>query len=85
MIRNQVTSTVNKVPLLGDIPLLGNVFRSTNNDHQKTELLVFLTPTVVKDPAEAKRLKDETIKEISPSTKKVMQADSKGTTTKVGG
>ena len=44
MIRNQVTSTVNKVPLLGDIPLLGNIFRSTNTDHQKTELLVFLTP-----------------------------------------
>lgn len=85
MIRNQITSTVNKVPLLGDLPLLGNIFRSTNNDHQKTELLVFLTPTVVKDPAEAKRLKEQTIKEISPSTKKVMESDSKGTTAKVGG
>lgn len=85
MIRNQVTSTVNKVPLLGDIPLLGNVFRSTSNDHQKTELLVFLTPTVVKDPAEAKRLKDQTIKEISPSSKKIMQSDSKGTIAKIGG
>ncbi|MDR3692472.1 MAG: secretin N-terminal domain-containing protein [Fimbriimonas sp.] len=67
MIRNQVTSTVNKIPLLGDLPLLGKLFRSSNSDHQKTELLVFLTPHIVRDPAEAKRLKDETEKEISIS------------------
>ncbi len=73
MIRNQVTSTVNKVPLLGDLPILGNLFRSTNNDHQKTELLVFLTPRVVRDPAEAKKLKDESQNEVSPGMKKIMQ------------
>jgi len=72
MIRSQVTSTVNKVPLLGDLPLLGNLFRSTNNDKQKTELLVFLTPTVVRDPAEAKRLREETVKQMSPETKKLV-------------
>ncbi len=64
MIRNQVTATVNKVPLLGDIPLLGNLFKSTSNDHQKTELLVFLTPKIVRDPAEAKKLKESSEKEV---------------------
>jgi len=82
MIRNQITSTVNKVPVLGDLPLLGNLFRSTNNDHQKTELLVFLTPTVVRDPAEAKKLKEESEKEITPTTQKLMKNEIKSETGK---
>jgi len=85
MIRSQITSTVNKVPLLGDIPLLGNIFKSTNLDHQKTELLVFLTPHLVRDPAEAKKLKEDAEKQLSPATKKMMKADPSGKTTKQGG
>jgi len=73
IISNQVTSTVNKLPLLGDIPVLGNLFRSTNHDNQKTELLVFLTPRVVRDPAEAKRLREESQKDMSPETSKMMK------------
>jgi type IV pilus assembly protein PilQ len=40
---------VEKVPLLGDIPILGHLFRSTQRTNDKTELLVFLTPRVVAD------------------------------------
>ena len=36
--------TITKVPLLGDIPLLGNLFKNKNNSTSKTELLIFLTP-----------------------------------------
>ena len=36
-----------KVPVFGDIPILGNLFRSTAKMHDKTELLVFLTPKIV--------------------------------------
>ena len=36
--------TITKVPLLGDIPLLGNLFKNKNNSTNKTELLIFLTP-----------------------------------------
>ena len=75
MIRNQVTSTVNKVPLVGDIPILGNLFRNHTMDHQKTEL--FLTPRVVRDPAEAKRLREETQKEMSKDTSSLMKKDAK--------
>lgn len=39
----------NKVPLLGDIPLLGYFFRSTNKIDNKNELLVFITPKIMKD------------------------------------
>jgi type IV pilus assembly protein PilQ len=38
---------VNKVPLLGDIPLLGNLFRSTQHVNNKTELLIFITPKLL--------------------------------------
>ncbi len=41
---------VNKIPLLGDIPLLGMVFRNEAISKKKTNLLVFLTPHIVKEP-----------------------------------
>ncbi|WP_370663161.1 type IV pilus secretin PilQ [Massilia antarctica] len=43
------TSQVNKVPLLGDLPVLGNLFKSTSRTNNKTELLVFITPKIVAD------------------------------------
>ena len=48
-------SSVNqtKVPVLGDIPILGWLFRSTEETHQKTNLFIFLTPRVIKNPGEA--------------------------------
>lgn len=39
-----------KIPILGDIPLLGSVFRRTKKDKSKTELLIFLTPYVMEGP-----------------------------------
>lgn len=37
----------NKVPLLGDIPVVGNVFKNTNKKFTKNELLIFITPRVI--------------------------------------
>jgi type IV pilus assembly protein PilQ len=45
----QESTTTSKVPLLGDIPYLGNLFKTKTNDAQRTELLVFLTPKVVSE------------------------------------
>ncbi len=45
---------VNKVPLLGDIPYLGYLFKNTARTNDRTELLVFLTPRVVTDVAAAR-------------------------------
>ncbi|WP_124949435.1 type IV pilus secretin family protein [Sulfuriferula thiophila] len=45
----QTLNNVSKVPLLGDIPFLGNLFKTTNKQNNKTELLVFLTPRIVKE------------------------------------
>jgi type IV pilus assembly protein PilQ len=42
---------VNKVPLLGDVPVLGNLFKNKSRLSNKTELLIFLTPKVINDSA----------------------------------
>jgi type IV pilus assembly protein PilQ len=43
--------TVNKVPLLGDVPVLGHLFKNKTRTTSKTELLIFLTPKVVSERA----------------------------------
>jgi type IV pilus assembly protein PilQ len=40
-------STVSKVPLLGDVPLFGNLFKTTSKTNAKTELIIFLTPRIL--------------------------------------
>ena len=56
--------TISKIPFLGDIPLLGNLFRSVSHDDRRRELLVLLTPYVIMNPSEAaaetSRLEDST-------------------------
>jgi type IV pilus assembly protein PilQ len=39
------------VPFLGDVPVLGNLFKTRTRSNNKTELLVFITPKVVTDRA----------------------------------
>jgi general secretion pathway protein D len=48
--------TENKVPLLGDIPFLGNLFKSTGKTKEKTELLVLVTPTILTNADDATRV-----------------------------
>ncbi len=46
---DNTNSTINKVPFFGDLPLLGNLFKNNSKNITKTELLVFLTPRIVKE------------------------------------
>lgn len=55
LMQDELQENVNKVPLLGDIPIVGNLFRRTQRTKVKTELLVFLTPEVILDPADLSR------------------------------
>jgi type IV pilus assembly protein PilQ len=48
--QNEATTTT-KIPLLGDVPVLGNLFKTNTRDSQRTELLVFLTPRIVSEKA----------------------------------
>ncbi|MEP0842765.1 MAG: hypothetical protein HRF43_08640, partial [Phycisphaerae bacterium] len=50
LMEDRLTETINQVPLVGDIPLLGEVFKRREKKKIKTELLIFLTPHVAADP-----------------------------------
>ena len=56
MIKDDKTETVHKIPILGDIPLLGRLFRRTDTRLEKTELMVFITPHVVYTDVDADRV-----------------------------
>ena len=47
LMQKQTSSQINKVPLLGDIPFVGNAFKRTTKTSEKTELLIFMTPYIV--------------------------------------
>ncbi len=49
--KRQATKQVNKVPLLGDLPILGGLFRFKGEDTVNSELLVFITPWIVEQPS----------------------------------
>ncbi len=49
LIRDDVLETESKVPFLGDIPVLGALFRSKSTDEKKINLMIFLKPTILRD------------------------------------
>jgi general secretion pathway protein D len=53
LIQDEVTDGVQKVPVLGDIPVLGALFRYKTRTHSKTNLMIFLRPTLVRDSQRA--------------------------------
>jgi type II secretion system protein D len=58
LMENNKTQSDRKVPILGDIPLLGNLFKRKIKDDTKTELLIFLTPYIVQNPNDLPRASD---------------------------
>lgn len=51
IIQESDRTTVKKVPILGDIPILGALFRSTERSNQRNEIIVLLTPQIIQDAA----------------------------------
>jgi type II secretory pathway component GspD/PulD (secretin) len=49
LIDDQVTESEQKVPLLGDLPLIGSLFKGTTKVNDKVELVIFITPSIVED------------------------------------
>ncbi len=49
------TTTQSKIPVLGDLPLVGKLFRGTNTRHTKTETVIIITPRVLRDEADIVR------------------------------
>jgi general secretion pathway protein D len=61
MIQDDSESGTYKVPLLGDIPLLGWLFKSRSNAGKRTNLFVFITPRIIEQPEDARKIKEEKI------------------------
>ncbi|MCP5144786.1 MAG: type II secretion system secretin GspD [Gammaproteobacteria bacterium] len=59
LISDELREGQQKIPVLGDIPVLGTLFRSTRNDGDKTNLMVFLRPTVLQTPERAAQVTDQ--------------------------
>lgn len=63
LMRDSVSVTEQKVPLLGDIPIIGWFFRSKQKRIEKTNLLIFLTPHIIKNQDDLFELTQEKVKE----------------------
>jgi general secretion pathway protein D len=59
LIDDTSTTSETKVPVLGDIPILGWLFKDRSDSTLKTNLYIFLTPRVIKNPAEAGKVLQE--------------------------
>ncbi|MBW1676042.1 MAG: type II secretion system secretin GspD [Deltaproteobacteria bacterium] len=64
LIDDNTTNVEYKVPCLGDIPLIGWFFRSRSKSRDKTNLFVFLTPRIIENPAEAKKIYEKKKEQI---------------------
>lgn len=65
--------TINKVPFLGDIPILGWAFKTKSNTRTKTNLLIFITPSIVANVAEASEVTIQKKNESGPDLQKRME------------
>lgn len=56
LIKDEELETVKKVPLLGDLPVLGWLFKGKKSDKKKVNMLVFLTPKIIRNPNDQRTL-----------------------------
>ncbi|MEA3362613.1 MAG: type II secretion system secretin GspD [Thermodesulfobacteriota bacterium] len=59
LFQTDLAKSTTKVPLLGDIPILGHLFKRTKDVENKTSLLIFITPRVIRDSEDLKRITQE--------------------------
>ncbi len=63
LMRDAIQNTEDKVPVLGDIPILGALFRKTNKQKKKTNLLLILTPYIIRDPGDLREIFERKMQE----------------------
>ncbi len=63
VISDRTLKSENKIPVLGDIPLLGHLFKSTSTSVSKSNLLVILTPYVIDDELDTRRILEKRMRE----------------------
>ncbi|HEY1086570.1 MAG TPA: type II secretion system protein GspD, partial [Archangium sp.] len=63
IMQDRIVESVSKTPILGDIPLLGNLFRQQTRRKVKTNLLLFLTPYIIRESSDFRRIFERKMKE----------------------
>ncbi len=63
LLRNTDTNTETRIPILGDIPILGALFRRTQRSTQRSNLLLILTPYVIRDQSDLRRIFERKMRE----------------------
>jgi hypothetical protein len=63
LVRDVANDTVSKIPVLGDIPVLGWLFRSKQNESTKSNLLIFITPKIIRQYEAVRGILDRKLKE----------------------
>lgn len=75
LIQEDMKSSVNKVPILSEIPILGHLFKYNNESDEKTELVIFITPRIVEDDQVAEVRNNTPSLNTKTTTNQVMQND----------
>jgi len=83
LISKRTTETIRKVPILGDIPLIQNLFRELRNEEKKTSLFIAITPYIVNGPEDISRI-DEAYAQFLTKEPLPNQAQSEPRTTELG-
>ena len=74
LIKSKKLTTIEKVPVLGNIPVIGNLFKKTGHQIEKTNLLVFITPHVVRNLQEENALTASKVKAYISNIKSIQQS-----------
>jgi general secretion pathway protein D len=65
LIRDRTEESESGLPLLSQIPILGNLFKTTSDSSRRTELMILITPRIVRNQNEAKEVTDELRRRMS--------------------
>lgn len=63
LMRDSVTTSQSKMPILGDIPLIGALFRTNDKQKQKRNLILFLTPYIIRSPDDLRAIYERKMRE----------------------
>ena len=76
LIKKKKLTTVERVPVLGSIPVVGNLFKKTGHQIEKTNLLVFITPKVVRNVQEENSLTSTKVNEYNENLEEIKRTRS---------
>ena len=63
LMRDRIITSETKIPILGDLPILGALFRQTTKSKEKTNLVLFLTPYIIRNPSDLRSIFERKMQE----------------------